>query len=237
MPRKEDLRRVDRVAKELGIDRDAFGEYLHACKESGDKGSAPRGDYTPDELWEKGMEFKEHSRQGMAGRNRTSEAASARRSCRAQRSATGAGRALVPFFPSLLHGRDEGSSRQGTNLRPSKNQRSGEGIARTGIARLEMEVDKLREMRRRETRPCLSRSLARGLLSYRRRWPPRPMATRSICFSTTIPSCPSSQTPILNSVRASRNQRGKTTSLIGNCPCRRDTCASARAGRGLGNPR
>ncbi len=59
VPRKQDLRKVDHVAKEFGIDRDAFGEYLHQCKESGDKGSGPRGDYSMEELREKAREFLE----------------------------------------------------------------------------------------------------------------------------------------------------------------------------------
>jgi hypothetical protein len=57
--RKRDLRRVDHVADDFGIDRDEFGEYIHQCKEAGDKGSGPRGDFTLEELREKAREFKE----------------------------------------------------------------------------------------------------------------------------------------------------------------------------------
>jgi hypothetical protein len=60
MPRrKPDLRRVDRVAREFDLDREEFGEYIHECKEAGDYGSGPRGDYTMEELREKAREFQE----------------------------------------------------------------------------------------------------------------------------------------------------------------------------------
>jgi hypothetical protein len=54
-----DLKRVDRIAREFGIDRRAFGAYLHECKEAGDYGSDEKGDFTEDELREKAREFKE----------------------------------------------------------------------------------------------------------------------------------------------------------------------------------
>lgn len=62
MGRKRDLREVDWVAQEAGIPpalRDEFGDYIHDCKASGDRGSGPRGDYTRDELREKAREFME----------------------------------------------------------------------------------------------------------------------------------------------------------------------------------
>ena len=60
MGRKSDLRQVDAVAREFGIDRDEFGDFLEACKAAGDKGTAnDRGDYTYAELREKAREFKD----------------------------------------------------------------------------------------------------------------------------------------------------------------------------------
>ncbi len=51
MGRKAHLRRVDAVAREYGIDRIEFGDYLHACKEAGDKGTAnDLGDFSLEEL-------------------------------------------------------------------------------------------------------------------------------------------------------------------------------------------
>jgi len=58
--RKNDLRRVDEVAREFGIDRTEFGDYLHDCKSRGDKGTAnDRGDFTIEEMREKAREYKE----------------------------------------------------------------------------------------------------------------------------------------------------------------------------------
>jgi hypothetical protein len=54
-----DLKRVDRIAKEFGIDRRAFGIYLHECKDAGDYGSDDKGDYTEDELRDKAQEYKD----------------------------------------------------------------------------------------------------------------------------------------------------------------------------------
>ena len=58
--RKQDLRQVDAVAREFGIDRDEFGDYLEMCKAVGDRGTAnDRGDYTYAELRQKAQEFKD----------------------------------------------------------------------------------------------------------------------------------------------------------------------------------
>ncbi|MFO0825821.1 MAG: hypothetical protein U0792_22325 [Gemmataceae bacterium] len=60
MGRKKDLKRVDSVARECGIDRDEFGAYLEDCKAHGDRGTEnDRGDFTWAEMREKGREFKE----------------------------------------------------------------------------------------------------------------------------------------------------------------------------------
>lgn len=61
MPRKKDLRRVDAVCREFDMDPEKafdFREYLHECKESGDRGTSnERGDFTMDELRAKAREF------------------------------------------------------------------------------------------------------------------------------------------------------------------------------------
>jgi hypothetical protein len=59
--RKKDLRRVDAVCNEFGMDAETafdFRDYLHECKDSGDRGTSnERGDFTMDELREKAREF------------------------------------------------------------------------------------------------------------------------------------------------------------------------------------
>jgi hypothetical protein len=61
MGRKRDLKQVDAICREFGMDGDTeleFRDYLHECKESGDRGTAnDRGDFTMDELREKAREF------------------------------------------------------------------------------------------------------------------------------------------------------------------------------------
>lgn len=60
MGRKRELRRVDAVAREFGIDRDEFGAYLHECKAHGDFGTEnDRGDFNWEELRQKAREFKD----------------------------------------------------------------------------------------------------------------------------------------------------------------------------------
>lgn len=60
MGRKADLRQVDSVAREFGIDRAEFGDYLEACKAAGELGTAnDRGDYTYAELRQKAQEFRD----------------------------------------------------------------------------------------------------------------------------------------------------------------------------------
>lgn len=59
MGRKSDLKRVDAVAKEFGLDRNEFGAYLEDCKVHGDRGTEnDRGDFTWDEMRDKAREFK-----------------------------------------------------------------------------------------------------------------------------------------------------------------------------------
>jgi len=61
MGRKADLKRVDDVAREFGMDdivRREFGDYLHECKQAGDFGDGnERGDFTMEQLREKAREF------------------------------------------------------------------------------------------------------------------------------------------------------------------------------------
>jgi hypothetical protein len=65
MARKPDLRQVDRIAGQHGINtpelRHAFGKYVEKCKRLGMYGSAPDGDATVEELHQMAEEF----RQGM----------------------------------------------------------------------------------------------------------------------------------------------------------------------------
>jgi hypothetical protein len=61
MGRKGDLRQVDQVAREFRMSQAtelAFREYIHDCKESGQRGTAnDRGDFTMAELRELAREF------------------------------------------------------------------------------------------------------------------------------------------------------------------------------------
>ncbi len=60
MGRKPDLKQVDAIADEFGIDRREFGDYLEDCKAAGDRGTANnRGDFTWAELRLKAREFKD----------------------------------------------------------------------------------------------------------------------------------------------------------------------------------
>jgi hypothetical protein len=58
LSRKRDLRRVDAVAREFGIDRYELGAFLEYCKAQGDRGTEnDRGDFTWAEMREKAREF------------------------------------------------------------------------------------------------------------------------------------------------------------------------------------
>ncbi len=58
MGRKEDLRQVDTVAREIGIDRHDFGDFIHEYKRSGERGSHAAGDFTIEELRDLAQQFK-----------------------------------------------------------------------------------------------------------------------------------------------------------------------------------
>ena len=59
---RQDIRQVVRIAREEGVDRRKFGEYLHRCKQAGDYGSGPNGDFTEDELRQKSRELRDQQR-------------------------------------------------------------------------------------------------------------------------------------------------------------------------------
>jgi len=59
--RKQDIREIDRIARQFGMDeeqRKEFGDYIEECKRSGDHGSKnERGDFTWSELEQKAHDF------------------------------------------------------------------------------------------------------------------------------------------------------------------------------------
>ncbi len=61
MARKDDIREVDVIAKQFGMDdetRQEFGDFLEDCKRSRDRGNKnDRGDFTWPELENKAREF------------------------------------------------------------------------------------------------------------------------------------------------------------------------------------
>lgn len=61
MGRKDDLKEVDAVAREFGMDAETrfeFGDFLEDCKAHGDgRTKNARGDFTRGELREKAREF------------------------------------------------------------------------------------------------------------------------------------------------------------------------------------
>ncbi len=60
MGRKRDIRQIEAVAREFrmtDIQRREFGDYVEECKQQGDHGSGPNGDFTFQELREKAQEF------------------------------------------------------------------------------------------------------------------------------------------------------------------------------------
>ena len=61
MGRKRDIRQIEAIAKEFGMDpveRREFGDYIEDCKRQGECGSGKNGDFTYDELREKVPEFR-----------------------------------------------------------------------------------------------------------------------------------------------------------------------------------
>lgn len=61
MGRKRDIRQIEAIAREFGMDpeeRREFGDYVEDCKRSGEGGSGPNGDFTYGELRDKVPEFR-----------------------------------------------------------------------------------------------------------------------------------------------------------------------------------
>jgi hypothetical protein len=59
--KKQDIRKFEAAARELGMsprERREFGDYVEECKRKGDRGTGTGGDFTYDELLEKGREFR-----------------------------------------------------------------------------------------------------------------------------------------------------------------------------------
>ena len=46
MARSRDLREVDAVAREFGLDRREFGDFIHELKRGGERVSKANGDFT-----------------------------------------------------------------------------------------------------------------------------------------------------------------------------------------------
>jgi hypothetical protein len=61
MVRKRDIRQIEAIAKEFGMDaieRREFGDYIEECKQNGETGDGPRGDFSYRQLQEKVREFR-----------------------------------------------------------------------------------------------------------------------------------------------------------------------------------
>jgi len=60
MAKKDDIKRLEAVAKEFGMDpeqRREFGDYVEECKRHGDMGPGARGDFDYNGLKEKAKEY------------------------------------------------------------------------------------------------------------------------------------------------------------------------------------
>jgi hypothetical protein len=61
MGRKRDIRQVEAIAQEFGMDPDErreFGDYIENCKRRGERGSGSEGAFTYGELRTKVPEFR-----------------------------------------------------------------------------------------------------------------------------------------------------------------------------------
>lgn len=64
MSKKRDIRQIEAIAREFGMDSDErreFGDYIEDCKRNGEQGSGEDGDFTYRELREKVPEFRGNS--------------------------------------------------------------------------------------------------------------------------------------------------------------------------------
>ena len=62
MGRKRDIRQIEGIAREFGMDpkeRREFGDHIEDCKRNGERGSGPNGDFTYGELRGKVPEFRQ----------------------------------------------------------------------------------------------------------------------------------------------------------------------------------
>ena len=60
MARKRDVRQIEAIAREFGMnhaERREFGDYVEDRKRNGDRGSGPDGGFSYAELREKAQEF------------------------------------------------------------------------------------------------------------------------------------------------------------------------------------
>jgi hypothetical protein len=61
MSKKRDIRQIEAIAREFGMDpeeRREFGDYIEDCKRRGERGSGEGGDFTYPELRAKVSEFR-----------------------------------------------------------------------------------------------------------------------------------------------------------------------------------
>ena len=61
MGRKRDIRQIEAMANEFGMNDDErreFGDYVEECKRSGERGTGVNGDFTYAELRDKAREFR-----------------------------------------------------------------------------------------------------------------------------------------------------------------------------------
>lgn len=61
MGRKRDIRQIDAIAREFGMEPDErreFGDYIEDCKQRGERGAGKDGDFTYAELRDKVREFR-----------------------------------------------------------------------------------------------------------------------------------------------------------------------------------
>jgi hypothetical protein len=61
MSKKRDIRQIEAIAREFGMDpeeRREFGDYIEDCKRRREKGSGKDGDFTYSDLRDKVPEFR-----------------------------------------------------------------------------------------------------------------------------------------------------------------------------------
>ncbi len=61
MGKRRDIRQIEAIAREFGMDSDErreFGDYVEDSKRKDDRGSGEDGDFTYEELREKAREFR-----------------------------------------------------------------------------------------------------------------------------------------------------------------------------------